>query len=46
MRIQKLLMVLAAFTLAAVAVSAQSQHEKTYQQMSRDERSSFVAAQA
>lgn len=46
MRIQKLLMLFAALTLAAVTVPAQGPHEKTYQQMSRDERSSFVAAQA
>ncbi len=46
MRMQKVLFVLAATIFAGVAVSAQSQQEKTYQQMSRAERSAFIATQA
>jgi membrane-bound lytic murein transglycosylase D len=45
MRILEVLIVLAATTLAALTASAQAP-EKTYQQMSRAERSVFVAAQA
>jgi membrane-bound lytic murein transglycosylase D len=47
MKIQRLLIVFAATLLATITTSAQNQtHEKPYQQMSRAERSAFVATQA
>lgn len=46
MRMRRVLILLAATTLAAVTVSAQGPQEKTYQEMSRAERSGFVATEA
>ena len=46
MRMQRVLFVLAATILASISASGQTQEEKTYQQMTRAERSTFVATQA